>query len=114
MTIEDGGKRYLARFVAKGERYGREDCLTHDRSEPMIEIYMLANASKPSLDLVKIHGPRGYFVNRWYFVEFVVSPHGVGPGICLHGGGAYDESISIEARTRVAISRWARDLAFPQ
>ena len=31
--------KYNVRIVNKGDRYGREDCLTHDDDRPMAEFY---------------------------------------------------------------------------
>ena len=33
------GREFYVRVVFKGEHYGREDCLTHDKADPLIEFY---------------------------------------------------------------------------
>jgi hypothetical protein len=51
------GKKFLIRVVRQGDRYGLDDCLTHDKGEPMIEFYDLTYTEK--------FGPRGQFVSRY-------------------------------------------------
>lgn len=52
------GRRFLVRVVEKGDRYGLDDCLTHDEADPLIEFYDLTYTEK--------FGPRGQFVSRYY------------------------------------------------
>ena len=69
---------WLARMVRTGQRYGREDCLTHDGPEAMIEFY------DATQDLAKF-GPRGQFVSRYYASTFADAVAD-GRGLNLHGG----------------------------
>ena len=50
---------FNVRTVRTGDRYGANDCLTHDKAEPMIEFYDARQ------DPAKF-GPRGQFVSRYY------------------------------------------------
>lgn len=100
----EGDREWLARFVAKGDRYGREDRIVHNDGEPLIEIYMLRDGRK---DLTRIHGARGYFVSRYDLTAFFVLDYDA-RGLLLDGGSG----LALDGRTRAAISSWARDLTF--
>ena len=50
---------YYARLVLKGERYGMNDCLVHDKEMPLIEFFL---NPKPG----EIMKESGYFVSRYY------------------------------------------------
>jgi len=65
-------EKYTIRFVNKGEKYGLQFCLTHDKDEPMIESY---DARYP-------HTEFGQFVTR-YYVQTLRDHEG---GLDLHGG----------------------------
>ena len=49
-------EKFTVRFVNKGDTYGRDFCLTHDKDEPMIEFY---DARYP-------HTEFGQFVSSYY------------------------------------------------
>lgn len=53
------GRLFNVRLVRKGDKYGREDVLTHNEEDPLVEFY------DASQDL-KAFGPRGQFVSRYY------------------------------------------------
>lgn len=63
---------FNVRIVARGDGYGRNDVLTHDHDDPLVEFYD-ATATR--------HGPRGYFVSRYYAITIL----GCRDGICLDG-----------------------------
>ena len=68
---------FNVRIVAKGEGYGRNDALTHDHDDPLVEFY----------DARKLHalsGPRGQFVSRYYHTTLLASDHP--HGLQLDGG----------------------------
>lgn len=65
------------RLVFQGERYGLEDCLTHDADEPLIEFYDAEQRADK-------FGPRGQFVSR-YNASTILSM-APGSGLCLYGG----------------------------
>tara|TARA_B100000809_G_scaffold40008_1_gene34971 strand:+ start:1879 stop:2376 length:498 start_codon:yes stop_codon:yes gene_type:complete len=58
-TVTDPKTKQIWRmqYIANGDKYGRDDCLTHDK-EPMVEFYDMANALT--------FGERGQFVTRYY------------------------------------------------
>lgn len=47
---------FLVNIVEKGESYGLNNCLTHDKVDPLVEFY----------DQRYIHTPLGQFVSRYY------------------------------------------------
>ena len=47
---------FRIRVVMSGENYGRDDCLTHEGSEPLVEFF----------DKRFPHTPNGQFVSRYY------------------------------------------------
>jgi len=51
------GRRFAVRVVRRGDRYGHEDCLTHDRDLALIEFY--------DLSYPETFGERGQFVTRY-------------------------------------------------
>jgi len=57
---------FNVRIVFKGDCYGLDDCLEHEKSDPLIEFYDSAySKNKDSL---------GYFVSR-YFASTLLSPN---------------------------------------
>ena len=36
-------KRFKARLIEKGDRYGRNNCLVHDESKPLIQFFFFIN-----------------------------------------------------------------------
>ncbi len=74
-TLMHGGWRigiFFVRLVRKGDTYGRDDCLTHDEDEPLVEFY----------DSRYPHTPRGQFISSYYLSVFM----GASDGIDLYGG----------------------------
>ena len=67
--IAANGIPFRARLVKQGDRYGLNDCLTHDSPRPMIEFY---DARYP-------HTPHGQFVSRYYLDTLTDHPfeHGL-------------------------------------
>lgn len=60
------------RIVARGDKYGLDDCLEHDRDDLLVEFYD-AKATQ--------HGPRGYFVSRHFGITIL----GCRDGLLLDG-----------------------------
>ena len=54
--ISENGVPFNARLILKGETYGLNDVLTHDKPEPLIEFY----------DARYMHTKFGQFVSRYY------------------------------------------------
>lgn len=68
------GRTFLVRVVHKGDRYGLDDKLTHDKADPMVEFYDLSYPDK--------FGPRGQFVSRYN--AFTLSKVQGGLNLCGH------------------------------
>jgi hypothetical protein len=57
------GQPWTIRIVDKGDKYGRDDCLTYDKDEPVVEFY---DADNPH-DIDPVSGTiLGQFVSRYY------------------------------------------------
>jgi hypothetical protein len=90
--VAENGVPFLARLVQTGDRYGLDDCLVHDKPEAMVEFY----------DLRSMHTPRGQFVSRYYWSNFMHAA-ARGRGLLLHGGepswsiGALDVTATFQA-----------------
>ena len=57
------------RLVQKGEKYGLDDCLTHDAVDPLIEFY--SRQVRNPLD------PLGIFVSRYHLSLFLQVKSGI-------------------------------------
>lgn len=55
---------FLVRVVFTGERYGRLDCVVHDKEDALVEFYDASIGDTP----------RGYFVSRYYLETLVAAP----------------------------------------
>ena len=63
---------FRIRVVMSGENYGRDDCLNHEKSEPLVEFF----------DKRFPHTPNGQFVSR-YYLETIMN---ISDGLNLDGG----------------------------
>lgn len=65
------------RLVHRGDRYGRDGCLTHDEDEPLVEFFDNDFDHEPWM------GIRAQFVSRYYISTLLESdPY---RGLCLDG-----------------------------
>lgn len=60
-VINPDGRAFNARLVRQGDRYGLNDCLTHEKPEPMVEFYDATYENDDRFDI-----GRGQFVSRYY------------------------------------------------
>ena len=60
------------RIVARGDGYGVNDSVVHDRDDFLVEFYDATSTR---------HGPRGYFVSRYFSITIL----GCRDGILLDG-----------------------------
>jgi hypothetical protein len=65
---EDGS--WTVCIVEEGDRYGRDDCLTHDRPDPMVEFYDAPQDPEK-------FGRRGQFVARYYLSTLICTRAGL-------------------------------------
>ena len=80
--------KFNVRVVNKGDKYGRDFCLTHDEDKPLVEFY----------DSRYPHTEFGQFVSR-YYVSTILGEDKWGRaegGLCLDGGNA--DSWTVSAR----------------
>jgi len=80
--------KFNVRVVNKGEKYGRDFCLTHEEDKPLVEFY----------DSRYPHTEFGQFVSR-YYVETILGEDKWGSGeggLCLDGGNADSWTVSAE------------------
>ena len=70
--------KFNVRIVRKGDKYGREFCLTYDEDQPMVEFY----------DSRYPHTKDGQFVSRYYVSTILGTANGAfhPGGLCLDGG----------------------------
>jgi hypothetical protein len=59
-VTNDQGRTFNVRLVSTGERYGLNDCLTHDRDEPLVEFYDATYENDPRFTI-----GRGQFCSRY-------------------------------------------------
>jgi hypothetical protein len=69
---------FNVRTVLQGDRYGLNDCLTHDTARPMIEFYDARQDPEK-------FGERGQFVSR-YYAETLKQAVSAGHGVMLDSG----------------------------
>jgi hypothetical protein len=85
-VINDDGRRFNVRLVVQGESYGRDNCLAHDKADPLVEFYDATYANQ------KTFGALGQFVSRYYLSTlkgedgFTIRRPGPSRGLCLDGG----------------------------
>ena len=85
--------KFNVRVVNKGEKYGRDFCLTHEEDKPLVEFY----------DSRYPHTEYGQFVSR-YYKETLLGEDKWGSGkggLCLDGGNANEWTVSEEDMTTV-------------
>jgi hypothetical protein len=92
--------RWNVRLVNEGDRYGRDDCLTHDKSEPMVEFYDRRYVDK--------FGPRGQFVSRYYLSTLTDDRGHLANGLCLDGGVP---AWSVNAHDMAQVLAWLDEVA---
>lgn len=89
-------KSFNVRLVRKGDAYGLEDCLTHDKPDPLVEFY------DASWENQRGFGPRGQFVARYYARTLL--DHGP-YGLSLQGD---IPAWSISAEQMSQVKQWLR------
>jgi len=76
VTNQNNGIHFHVRLVKQGEKYGLERCLTHDKTDPLVEFY--------DARYVKGFEPLGQFVSRYYLSTLLERNNDY--GLCLDGG----------------------------
>jgi hypothetical protein len=80
MIVESEGRAFTVRYVRRGDRYGRLDCLLND-AEPMVEFYDRATITEET-------GPRGLFTGGRYNAQIILegAERFTSAGLRLGGG----------------------------
>ena len=78
-VTNDQGRTFNVRMVFEGDRYGLNDCLTHDNDKPLVEFYDATQDPRK-------FGERGQFVSRYYVETLTDSPARNCYGLTLDGG----------------------------
>ena len=97
-------RAFTIRIVEKSDKYGRDMCLTHDESEPLVEFY------DASYDFTKDLDGRvlGQFIGRYYISTLAGSYNG-SHGLCLDLSDC--ECWSIDKTSMKLINDWLVDVA---
>ena len=74
-VVNESGRTFTVRIIHEGDNYGKDDCLTYEKSEPIIEFFDKTHAGSDT--------PLGQFVSRYYLKTI---DDGESRGINLHGG----------------------------
>lgn len=88
ITVESRGLKFNVRIVQQGDKYGLNNCLTHEQKEPLVEFY----------DTRYPHTEFGQFVSRYNMSTLLERPSNV--GLDLYGG-VPDWKIDTEAMKEV-------------
>jgi hypothetical protein len=67
-VTNDRGDSFNVVVVLEGDSYGLDDCLTHEKSDPLVEFYDAEYANQKSWDY------RGQFIGRYYLSTLTRKP----------------------------------------
>lgn len=76
MSVQSNGITFNVRFVEKGDTYGKDNCMIHEKEEPLVEFY--------DSRYKKGFSEHGQFVSR-YYLSTLTEPGRTG-GLQLEGG----------------------------
>ena len=77
-VVNQVGRAFNVRLVRKGDRYGLNDCLVHDKDEPLVEFWDATYENDP-----RFTPKLGQFVSRYCLDTLTGSrPHGI--ALCGH------------------------------
>jgi hypothetical protein len=86
-VLNSSGTRFRVAIIRKGDSYGYQDCLTHDKDDPLIEFHTLGSDDATTEKILSVHGSKGAFVSRYNLDTFTGGVwHTPGNGLCLDGG----------------------------
>lgn len=77
--VNNHGVPFNVRLVEKGEKYGLDWCLTHDKDDPLVEFY---DASQDKDKFTEY----GQFVTRYYLKTILDRDPQSNAGLMLDGG----------------------------
>jgi hypothetical protein len=70
MLVPCKAQDFFVRVVSKGQKYGLNNCLTHDSNDHLVEFYAAKSADADS--------PFGQFISRYYFSTILDRQNGYG------------------------------------
>lgn len=102
VVYSDLGVPFTVKVVREGQTYGLNKCLTHKKTDPMIEFYDARFMNEEGFD------PEGQFVSRYCLRTLRGLPGGMGhditsSGLCLQGDVP---SWSIDRVCTIMVMRW--------
>lgn len=87
--FQDEGNKIKVRLIKRGDKYGLDNCIKHEETEPLVEFY----------------DPR-HFVRRYYLEDILsIKPQ---QGLCLEGS-RYGY-LAIEGPCLDKVKKWVRNL----
>lgn len=89
---ESTGKTWAARVIRKGDRYGLDDCLIHDKPNSMVEFYDTNNGEQ--------------FVSRYYTKTIMDIANGA--GLLMDGG---TPQWSLDGGSVAIVKEWLKQKA---
>lgn len=100
LVIESNAVPFTVRIVQKGDSYGTNFCLQHDKDEPIVEFY--DGRFKDEQRFTRY----GQFVSRYYARTLLESPAITEQGLNLEGGVP---AWQIDRAGIAAVRRWLAD-----
>jgi hypothetical protein len=88
MNVESRGIKFNVRIVQQGDKYGLNNCLTHEQKEPLVEFY----------DTRYPHTEFGQFVSRYNMTTLLSRKLDIGLDL---DGGIPDWKIDAESMNKV-------------
>jgi len=95
--ITDQNIPFNVKIVSNGESYGLNNCLTHEKDDPLVEFYDTRYANR------KGFGPKGQFVSRYYLSTLLERMDGY--GLDLMG---YEPSWKIDRKAMKVVMSFLR------
>jgi hypothetical protein len=96
------GIAFTMRLVRKGDQYGRDNCLTHDKAEPLVEFY----DSRYAFDRTPAGTVLGQFTGGRYYAATLLEGS-ADRGLALSGGGrAWTLDAEAFALARAILRNW--------
>ena len=92
-VINDKGLTFRVRIVLKGDKYGRNDSVTHDKSDPLVLFYI---------------DESNYLVSA-YYLSTLIEGIDDGCGICLDGG---QPELYITYKNKIDSAEFAKKMAY--
>ena len=84
-------KSWMARIVKQGDKYGLNNCLTHDKPDSLVEFYDTSNGEQ--------------FVSRYYVETILGIDDGV--GLMLYGGSP---QWNLDGKSVDSVKNWLKSI----